>query len=175
MAPDWEKLAEEWDGSEVGLIAEIDCTAAGKPLCEENGVRGFPTLKYGDPAALDDYQAPRSYEDMAAFAKEHLKPICTVKNMDLCDDEKKQQIAKYMDMNDDDLAKEIAKEEKKLEELEEDFKKAVARLQAEYQKLSEEKDEAISKVKHSGVGLMRSVLSAKMKGKGEKAATKDEL
>ena len=33
MAPDWEKLAGEWDGHDIGLIAEVDCTTEGKPLC----------------------------------------------------------------------------------------------------------------------------------------------
>lgn len=52
MASDWEKLAEEWKDHAVGLIAEVDCTEeSGKPLCEEYGVEGFPTLMYGDPSA----------------------------------------------------------------------------------------------------------------------------
>jgi hypothetical protein len=52
MAPDWEKLGEEWKDHAVGMIAEVDCTEeSGKPLCEDYGVEGFPTLMYGDPAA----------------------------------------------------------------------------------------------------------------------------
>jgi hypothetical protein len=52
MAPDWEKLGEEWKDHAVGLIAEVDCTEdSGKPLCEEYGIEGFPTLMYGDPSA----------------------------------------------------------------------------------------------------------------------------
>ena len=49
MAADWEKLAKDWEGHAVGLIAEVDCTdPAGKPVCEEFDVEGFPTLMYGD-------------------------------------------------------------------------------------------------------------------------------
>merc|ERR1740129_2530421 len=44
MAPDWENLAEEWADDAIGLVAEVDCTAEGKPLCDANGVKGFPTL-----------------------------------------------------------------------------------------------------------------------------------
>jgi thiol-disulfide isomerase/thioredoxin len=50
MAPAWEKLADEWAGHAIGMIAEVDCTEpSGQSLCEEYGVEGFPTLMYGDP------------------------------------------------------------------------------------------------------------------------------
>ena len=170
MAPDWEKLSEEWAGHASALVAEVDCTTEGKPLCDQNGVRGFPTLKYGDPAALEDYQAGRSYDDMAKFAKDNLKPMCSVKNIDLCDAEKKADIEKYMAMSDEDLSAAVKTEEVKLEKAEEDFKEAVARLQADYQKLSEEKDATIAQVKDSGLGLMKAVLSSK-----KSTDKKDEL
>lgn len=170
MAPDWEKLAEEWSGHAVGFVAEVDCTTEGKPLCDSNGVRGFPTLKYGDPAALEDYQGSRTYDDLAKFATDTLKPVCSVANMDLCDDEKKAQIEKYLKLTVEELNTAITAEEAKLEKSEEDFKEAVNKLQAEYQKLSEEKDAAVAAVKGSGLGLMKSVLVSKNKGEA-----KDEL
>jgi Thioredoxin len=170
MAPDWEKLAKEWDGHAVGLVAEVDCTTEGKPLCDANGVKGFPSLKYGDPAGLEDYQGSRSYNDLAKFAKENLKPVCSVANIDLCDAEKKEQIEKYTKLSVDELNAAIKTEEEKLTKAEEEFKEAVAKLQADYQKLSEEKDATVASVKGSGLGLMKSVLAAK--SKGEK---KDEL
>merc|ERR1712050_239896 len=170
MAPDWEKLSKEWDGHAVGLVAEIDCTAEGKPLCDANGVKGFPTLKYGDPAGLDDYQGGRSLKDLTKFATENLKPVCSVSNLDLCDDEKKAKIQEFMKMSDSELEAKIKDEEKKLEKAEEDFKEAVSKLQAEYQKLSEEKDEKIAEVKGSGLGLLKSVKASKAKD-----GSKDEL
>ena len=33
MKPDWDKLANEYKNSESVLIADVDCTAAGEPLC----------------------------------------------------------------------------------------------------------------------------------------------
>jgi thiol-disulfide isomerase/thioredoxin len=170
MAPDWEKLAEKWSGHAVGLVAEVDCTTEGKPLCDANGVRGFPTLKYGDPAGLEDYQGSRTYDDLAKFADETLKPVCSVANIDLCDAEKKAQIETYMKLTVEELNTSITAEEAKLEKAEEDFKEAVSKLQAEYQKLSEDKDEAVAAVKSSGLGLMKSVLVAK-----NKDTKKDEL
>lgn len=170
MAPDWEKLAEGWKDHATGLVAEVDCTAEGKPLCEANGVRGFPTLKWGDPAGLTEYEGSRTYDDLAEFATQNLKPMCSATNVDLCDAKKKAQLESYMQLGLDDLQAAIAKEEKKLETAESEFKDAVAKLQAEYQKLSEEKDMKIAKVRESGLSFMKSVLAVK-----KKAGAKDEL
>ena len=169
MAPDWAKLSEEWDGNDVGLVAEVDCTTDGKPLCDANGVRGFPTLKYGDPASLEDYQGGRSYDDLAKFAKDNLKPVCSVAKIELCDDEKKKQIETYMAMLDAEIDAKIEEEEEKLSKAEEDFKAEVTKLQETYQKLSEDKDKAIADVKAAGLGLLKSVKASKAKAK------KDEL
>ena len=169
MKPDWEQLAEEWDGNAVGLIAEVDCTADGKPLCDANGVRGFPTLKYGDPTNLEDYQGGRSYADLSKFAKENLKPVCSPKNLDLCDDDKKKQIEEYMTMPMGDLDAKIKEFEDKLEEAEETFKAEVTKLQETYQKLTEEKDTKLAEVKDSGLGLLKSVKVVRSKD------AKDEL
>lgn len=169
MAPDWEKLSAEWEGHKVGLVAEVDCTADGKPLCDENGVRGFPTLKYGDPAGLEDYQGARTYDALAKFATDNLKPVCSPANLDLCDGDKKKQIEEYMKLSAEDLEKKIEEEEKKLEAAEENFKDEVQKLQDAYQKLSTEKDEKIAAVKEAGLGLMKSVAGAKKK------EAKDEL
>merc|ERR1712232_1145818 len=73
---------------DVGFVASVDCTAGGKPLCDSNGIQGFPTLKWGDPNALEDYQGGRSLDALKSFATENLKPVCSVSNIDLCDDEK---------------------------------------------------------------------------------------
>jgi hypothetical protein len=163
MAPDWEKLAEEWDGHAVGLIAEVDCAADGKPLCDAAGVKGFPTLKYGDPAGPDDYQGARTYEALAAFAQENLKPVCSPANIELCDADKKAQIGKYMKLSLEEVEKMITEEETKLETAETEFKDAVSKLQETYQELSKEKDEKLAAVKESGLGLLKSIKAAKSK------------
>eukprot|EP00493_Phyllostaurus_siculus_P014484 UN14708 len=56
MKPAWDKLIKEYKDSTTALIADVDCTAAGKPLCDANGVQGFPTIKYGNPSALEKYE-----------------------------------------------------------------------------------------------------------------------
>ena len=170
MAGDWEKLAEEFAADKVGLIAEVDCTTAGKPLCDSNGVRGFPTLKYGDPAALDDYKGGRAYNDLAKFAKENLKPVCSVANIDLCDDEKKALITKYQALSVDELKKIVEEDEKKIEDAEKEFQDGVAKLQEAYQKLTEDKEKTVEEIKNAGLGLVKAVLAAK-----SKSESKDEL
>jgi len=171
LKPDWDKLMTEFEGHASALVADVDCTADGKPLCDDNGVRGYPTLKYGDPSDLQDYQGGRTFDDLKTFATDNLKPMCSVKNMDLCDEEKKAQINKYLGMDAAELKKAVEAEEKKIADAEESFKTAVAELQEKYTKLSEDKDKTIGEVKAGGLGLMKSV-SKFQESKDEK---KDEL
>jgi len=170
LKPDWDKLMETFADSATQLIADVDCTADGEPLCEEFGIEGFPTLKWGDPTDLQDYNGGRSYEDLKEFADENLKPLCSPNNMDLCDDDKKGLIQKYQGMTVDALTEEVEKEESKMEELNETFEAEVEKLQEKYEQLNEERDEAIAKVKASGLSLAKSVLKSK-----EALETKDEL
>lgn len=164
MKPDWDKLMEEFDGSETAqLVADVDCTAAGKPLCDANGVKGFPTLKFGDPSDLQDYKGGRDYDSLVKFIKEELKPSCSPANIDLCDDEKKGEIQKIQAMSEADLDAAIAAETKKIDDAEANFKAAVDELQATYQKLMEEKDAIGEAVKAAGLGLMKSVKATKSK------------
>jgi len=167
MKPDWDKLMADFAGSSTQLIADVDCTAEGKPLCDSNGVRGYPSIKWGDAADLQDYQGGRTYDDLKKFADENLKPICSPANLDLCDDEKKAQIKEIQNMPAADLDAAIAAEEKKLEDAEAEFKDEVQKLQDRYSALSTEKDEKIAAVKNSGLGLMKAVKSAAPAGNDE--------
>jgi len=169
MKPDWDKLMDKFAGSATQMVGDVDCTAEGKPLCDSNGVKGFPTIKWGDPSDLQSYEGGRSYDDLETFATENLKPVCSPKNIDLCDDDKKAEIAKLQAMPDADLDAAIAAEEKKEEEAEAEFKAEVEKLQARYTALSEEKDEKVAAVKASGLGLMKAVKGSKP------AAGNDEL
>merc|ERR1719511_1723 len=96
-----------YKGDSSALIADVDCTAAGKDLCEEVGVQGFPTIKYGDPNNLEDYEGGRDMEALQAFAKESLGPTCGPANLDLCDDAKKKQVDAFMAMSISDLKESI--------------------------------------------------------------------
>jgi len=165
MKPAWDKLIASYTGSKTALVADVDCTTEGKPLCEEHGVQGFPTIKWGDPSALEDYEGGRSFDDLESFAKENLKPLCSPKNIDLCDAEKKTQIEGYMKMDASALTAEIEKKEAEAKEAEETFNSEVEKLQKKYEQLEKEKTEKQAAVKASGLGLMKAVKAAK----GEKS------
>jgi hypothetical protein len=169
MKPDWDKLMDAFADSTTALVADGDCTAEGKPLCDANGIRGYPTIKWGDPTALEDYKGGRDFDSLKKFADENLKPICSPTNIDLCDDEKKAEIEKFQAMSSSDLDAAISEKEKLMEKAEEDFKNGVTELQEKYQKLMADKDQAVEDIKNSGLGLMKAVKAASAK------AANDEL
>jgi hypothetical protein len=167
MKPAWDKLVADFEGSKTALVADVDCTAAGKPLCDSNGVQGFPTIKYGDPNALEDYQGGRDYDALKKFADENLKPVCGPSNLDLCDDEKKKEIEELMALSAEDLEGKITEGEGKIEAAEKLFKDELEALQKNYEKLMKDKEATIAEVKASGLGLLKSVKAAKKSGKEE--------
>jgi len=109
MKPAWDKLMKDFEGSTTSLVADVDCTEAGKDLCETHGVGGFPTIKYGDPGDLKDYQGGRDYTELKKFADENLGPTCGPDYMELCDAKSKDKINKYMAMSTADLEAKIKK------------------------------------------------------------------
>jgi len=168
MKPAWDKLMDAFADSKTALVGDVDCTAKGKPLCDSNGVQGFPTIKWGDPSALEDYQGGRDFDALKKFADENLKPMCSPSNIDLCDDDKKAEIKKFQDMSSDDLDAAIKEKEDENAKAEADFKKFVEGLQKQYEEGMKKKDDAIAAVKASGLGLMKAVkAAAAKKGKDE--------
>merc|ERR1719409_2146408 len=121
MKPAWDQLMGEFEGSADALVADVDCTGKGQPLCEANGVRGYPTIKHGDPANLEDYQGGRSFDDLKKFAEENLKPVCSPSNIDLCDDDKKKEISDLQALSEEDLDAKIEEKEEELKAAEKTF------------------------------------------------------
>jgi hypothetical protein len=171
MKPDWDKLMDEFKGSTSALVADVDCTAAGQPLCEKVGVRGYPSIKYGDPNDLKDYSGGRSFDDLKKFADENLGPTCGPDNLDLCDEDNKALIQKFIAMSDDDLKAAIAEAEGKISKIEAKSGKAVKELEskinglkADVDKETKKKDDQVTKAtKKSGVREMRAVSAKKKK------------
>jgi len=171
MKPSWDKLMEKFEGSTSALVGDVDCTAEGKPLCEEHGVQGFPTIKWGDPSALEDYDGGREYDDLEKFATENLKPVCSPSNIDLCDDEKKAKIQELMKMSLADLDAEIEKKDAESKEAEEHFDTEVKKLQETYEQLEKDKTAKQAAVKASGLSLMKAVKASK----GSSESKEEEL
>merc|ERR1719316_1107430 len=88
MKPAWDKLMKQFKDSATVLVADVDCTAGGEALCQEVGVEGYPTIKYGDPSDLQDYEGGRDFEELKKFASE-LGPMCSPANIDVCEDAEK--------------------------------------------------------------------------------------
>merc|ERR1712062_371664 len=101
-------------------------------LCETHGVKGFPTIKYGDPDDLQDYKGGRDFNALQKFAKDNLGPSCGPAHIELCSDEKKSQIEKFMGMPIGDLASAIQEKEGELEQIEADVQELLKRLQQQY-------------------------------------------
>merc|ERR1712072_1430593 len=141
MKPDWDKLMKNVDKPNI-LVADVDCTWEGKPICDSNGIRGFPTIKHGDPSNLEDYEGGRDYAALKSFADE-LKPVCSPSNIDLCEDEDRAKIEEFMALSEDELDEKITDGEQKMEDAEATFKSEVEKLQEKYQQLMQDKDDAI--------------------------------
>jgi hypothetical protein len=170
MKPDWDKLMTEFkDNAKIGVF-DVDCTAAGKPLCDSNGVKGFPTIKHGDPSNLEDYQGGRDFAALKKFADE-LKPVCSPANIDLCDPEQKTEIEKILALSDEDLDAAIADGEKKMADAEKTFSDELEKLQAAYKQLQEDKENTIAAVKSAGHGMRKAVKASR----GAKKGGKEEL
>jgi len=157
MKPAWDKLMGEMPDK----VYDVDCTAAGKPLCDSNGVEGFPTIKYGEVGNLEKYEGGRDFDSLSKFAKENLGPSCGPATMNLCDDEQKKAISDAMGLSDADLTSKIEEGEKKMKDAEETFKTEVGKLQKRYEEMTKEKDEAIATVKKGGLGTMKAVKAHK--------------
>lgn len=163
MKPDWDKLMAEFKDSKTALVADVDCTAGGKSLCDKVGVRGYPTIKQGDPNNMEDYKGGRTFDDLQKFAKNNLGPTCGPANLDLCDEEGKANIAKYSAMSSAELDTLIKDSDEKSAKVEADFKTFVEGLQKNYESASKKKDEDIAALKDSGLGFAKAVRAAKKK------------
>jgi len=169
MKPDWDKLADESKDSKHGLVGDVDCTAAGKDLCEKHGVSGYPTLKWGDPTDLQEYSGARDFKGLKSFADENLGPTCGPTNLDLCDDDQKKMIAKFQKMDVDELDIKIEESDAKMTTLEKGFKKTtdslekqIKALQSKIESENKKKDSKLAKeTKKLGIPMMKKVLHAK--------------
>merc|ERR1739845_57501 len=75
VAPKWQKLAEKYndaDDQEV-VIAKVDCTIE-RALCSEQGVRGYPTMKFYKSGAGSglEYNGRRDFDKFVAFIDEQM-------------------------------------------------------------------------------------------------------
>lgn len=67
LAPTYTELSDLGHGV---VIAEVDCTVA-REVCQEEGVRGYPTLRfYKNGEFVEAYQGERTLDALKAFVEE---------------------------------------------------------------------------------------------------------
>jgi len=174
MKPTWDRLMEEFASSPTALIADVDCTAEGEELCTKHNIEGYPTLKYGDPSNLQDYEGEMEYEDLLSFAKENLGPTCGPKNLDLCDEEQKAKIAALEAEGVAALEARLSKITKGIEAAEETFENEVQKLQDTYEGLMKDLQKATKEIQGDDWGLFNSVYKH-LKPEEEHDETYDEV
>jgi len=169
MKPDWDTLMAEYKDSKTALVADVDCTEGGKSLCEKHSVSGYPTIKWGDPTDLKDYDGGRELSAFRDFAAQNLGPVCGPTNLDLCDEADKKFIAKFQKWDVDELDIQIEEKEEKVKKIEAAKQKVVDGLNKQIQETNEKveketkkKDEAIAQEKKSlGYNYMKAVKASK--------------
>jgi len=167
MKPDWDKLSAEYASSKTAVIADVDCTAAGKSLCDANGVRGYPSIKTGTPGALEDYKGGRDFASLKKHA-ETLGPACGPgENIDLCDDTTKAKIAEFQKLDATKRESMINEYEERQKKVEADFTTFRDGLQKSYDDANKKKDADVEAIKNSGLGMLKSVHAHAKKAKAE--------
>merc|ERR1712118_371278 len=129
------------------IIGDVDCTAAGKPLCEKYGVRGYPTIKYFNPPDEEgeDYKGGR------------------------CSAEQKKELETYIAIPADERAKMLEDMKSELSAAEAKHEALLKELQATYK----ESMDALEKLKESSAPKIKLLKAATPTPKAD--APKDEM
>jgi len=149
MKPDWDTLMADYQDSKDSLVGDVDCTAGGKSLCEKHDIKGYPTIKYGDPTDMKDYEGERTLAAFKSFAAENLGPTCGPDTIDLCDEVDKKFITKFQKWDIDELDLAIEEKDAKMKNIEAAEKKTVDAIQKQITDLQEKGKNEEAKTKKS--------------------------
>ena len=152
MKPDWDTLMKEYEGHPTILVADVDCIEAGASLCQQHGVKGFPTVKFGDPSNLEDYQGGRDLFSIQSHAAA-LKPACTFDNDEFCTAEEVEVMDTIRELTHEDIQAKVRALQDTAAKAESDFKERVTGLQQQYEGLVAAKEQALQSVKAQHLGL----------------------
>jgi len=171
MKPAWDALMKEFDGSKNSGVYDVDCTADGKELCEEVGVSGYPTIKWGDPSdkkALQDYSGGREEADLKKFAAESLGPTCGPDHLDVCTDEQRTQLEGFLKRTASDLEDEVKRLEKLSAESQKKVDKKTVKLKEKRQEFEDDRDEQRGQKPKKGKEKEFEAKKEKMKARNDK-------
>jgi hypothetical protein len=170
MKPDWDSLGAKFKDSKTVLIADVDCTAGGKPLCDKFGVRGYPTIKYFNPPDEEgeDYKGGRDLPALKKFIETELGPGCSADTKENCSPEQLKDLEKYMTMDAGERESQLTALKDALKKAEDDHNELLKGLQEQF-KTSQD---ALEKLKEDSAPTIKMLKAATPSAK---AAGKDEV
>jgi len=157
LKPTWDALAssvnvhaDNEDDAGLGhvLVADIDCTSkGGKPLCDDYGVEGFPTLLTSDDDGdFVPYEGARS---MTAL-KDHvmtLRPLCSPESPLGCSPEQAQKLQGFQALEDrGELTSLIQEHEREVQRAEDRMAAQVSKLREKHRALKHALEQTKAKV-----------------------------
>ena len=171
MKPDWDSLSSDYASSTKVVVADVDCTAAGKPLCDKYGVRGYPTIKYFNPPDEEgeDYKGGRDLPALKKFVETELGPGCSADTKENCSAEQLKDLEKYMSMDATERETQLTSLKDALKKAEDDHNDLLKNLQEQF-KTSQD---ALEKLKEDSAPTIKMLKAATPSGKA--AAGKDEV
>jgi len=171
MKPDWDSLGAKFKDSSKVLIADVDCTAGGKSLCEKHGVRGYPTIKYYNPPDEEgeDYKGGRDLAALTKFVETELGPGCSVDAKENCSAEQLADLQKYIEMDAEERKTKLESMKKAMADAEEKHNELLKQLQATFK----ESQEALEKLKEDSAPTIKLLKAATPSGAAPKG--KDEM
>jgi len=169
MKPDWDALGAEFKDSTKVVIADVDCTAGGKSLCDKYGVRGYPTIKYFNPPDEEgeDYKGGRDLPALKKFVESDLGPGCSVDTKENCSAEQLKELQTYMDMDAGERTAKLEKMKEELKSAEDAHNELLKGLQAQFK----ESQDALEKLKEDSAPVIKLLKAASPAAK----AGKDEV
>jgi protein disulfide-isomerase-like protein len=169
MKPSWDTLMEEYKDSDSILVADVNCIEGGADLCKKHGVKGFPTVKFGEASNLENYKGGRDLDSLKDFAGT-LKPLCNVETFDNCNDEQKAIVEALFEESDEDLGKRVKSYEDEMADIDQKFVEFVEEFKKTYQVLGAQKATTEAELAvDSNIKLVKSVIAAKKREFGEKS------
>lgn len=147
IKPDWDKLMADFKGAPRAVVAEVDCTGDGKPLCEKHEVKGYPRLMWGNADKLGNYDGERSYESMKRFADSQLGASCGPGHLELCDANRTALYEKFMRIPPDKLEEKVKLADTQIKRAEYVFKVAEYNLTQEIRQADDNKTKKIKSIR----------------------------
>ena len=161
MKPAWDKLMRQYADHQTILVAKVDCTGEGKEICNGADVKGFPSIKYGDPTSLVDYKGARDFGTLFKFTKT-LTPKCNVNTNEFCTEEQKKSIAVFTQQSLEELVSDLDKYENSLIEIVNLYDDEVKAMQHRYKELTQAKNfQIVSLDNVTDINILRRVVKKK--------------